>query len=191
MKNLRFFSAILLGSAMVLLFTMCEGPKGDPGLVGQQGQQGIPGATGATGAQGPAGTANVIYSAWIASNWVSDSYFGRMAQRFDITAPQLTQDIIDKGLVLTYWKPAGNTTAIIPIPASFGDSDEDEFYPVYTANRVRIFHFKKAGGYIGAIPSTNVFRYIVIPGGVLASGRKASINYKNYNEVKAAYNLPD
>lgn len=185
MKKLRFLSLALMSASMVFLLTSCPGPMGPEGEKGNPGIQGPQGVAGQTGAQGPAGTANVIYSSWItATSIVSGSYFSRAGSYFDLTVPKLTQEILDKGMVLTYWKPAGNNQAIIPLPASTGDVTGSELYPEYKVSRIRIWLFNT-----GTFSTSNQFRYVIIPGSVNA--RKANIDYSNYEEVKKAYNLPD
>ena len=41
-----------------------------------------------------------------------------------------------------------------------------------------------------SFPSLPV-RYVIVPGGAAVGGRKAAINYNDYEAVKRAYNLPD
>lgn len=81
MKNLRSFSILIAGMALMLL--ACS--KGD---------------TGPAGPQGPAGPDSVIHSPWILLNTVFSTTDSAWEQT--ITAPAITQKILDSGIILSY-----------------------------------------------------------------------------------------
>ena len=177
---------LLLLSGSVLAFTNCK--KGDPGATGPAGPAGPTGATGATGATG---VANVIYSPW-ANVTFTGSGTSWSAQ---ITAPGVTQDIMDKGVVKTYFK--------------FGTA-------VYEGNYSNIPTGASIYQYltVGAINLRATFaanypwRYVIIPGGV-AGGRmssgassdvfvlqdgstmlKSELDKMSYEDVCSRFNIP-
>jgi len=162
-----------------------DGPAGPIGATGPQGVSGVAGATGATGPAGPAGpggaqgvpgSANVIYSPWIAVSFTGSgtSYLG------NITAPQLTQTVLDRADIRVYWSESGRVLSL-PYAEVVGTT-------TYTVHqRLYVGRIELKASY--ALASQQM-RYVIIPGGV-ATGRMASINWNDYNEVKAALNLPD
>ncbi len=93
MKNLRSFSVLIAG--MALMFLACS--KGD---------------TGPAGPQGPAGPDSVIHSAWISLKTVYSTTDSVWEQT--ITAPAITQKILDSGIIITYvsFKDNTNTTNV-------------------------------------------------------------------------------
>lgn len=172
MKTQSFFrtaaAALLLTSG--LLFIQCKGPQGDPGPAGPQGQQGV------AGPKGDPGTANVIYSPWLNVSFSGSgtSYTGT------ITAPQITQDVLDKADIRVYWSENGR---VITLP--YSQSISGTTYTVH--QRFYVGRIELLSSY--SLTTTRM-RYVIIPGGT-PTGRKAAIDYSNYEEVKKAYNLPD
>jgi hypothetical protein len=168
-KYSLFLNAAII--ATIFLVVSCKGPQGD---VGPAGSAGIAGPVGAIG------SANVIYSDWISVNFTgsSPSYVGT------ITAPRITQEILDKGYVKTYFKnPSGLVNSL-----NFYQPNGTVLYSLwayYTVGKINM-----SGQNYNPSSPTYSYRYIIVPGGT-ASGRKANIDYSDYNAVKAAYNLPD
>ena len=160
---------------MFILLDACKAEKGEVGPAGANGTNGATGATGAiggTGATGATGTANVIYSDWttVAFTGSGTSWSGK------ITAPKITQDILDKGVVKAYFK--------------FG-SDIYEGSYVSAVNGAIMHYFINLGAINirSTFNATYPWRYIIIPGGVGA--RRAAVDYSDYEAVKKYYNLPD
>lgn len=177
-----------------LLLAGCEGkegPQGPAGPIGATGPQGVSGVTGATGATGPAGpagpagptgaqgvpgSANVIYSPWIAVSFTGSGtlYTG------NITATPITQTVLDRADIRVYWSESGRVLTL-PYAEVIGGT-------TYTVHqRFYVGRIELRASY--AI-TTQQMRYVIIPGGV-ATGRMASIDWNDYNQVKAALNLPD
>ena len=99
----------------------------------------------------------------------------------NVAAPKLTQDILDKGNVHVYWK-IGSSIYYMSYSQTLG-STTYTIFQIFTVGNIRL-----ASSY--AVSSSTAIRYVIIPGGV-ADGCKAAINYRNYEEVKEYYNLPD
>jgi hypothetical protein len=175
----RIFGMLAVVTALIFM-DACKAEKGDVGPIGPAGPTGATGATGAsgaTGATGATGTANVSYSDWVNVTFTGSgtSYIANVA------APKLTQDILDKGDVHIYWK-IGTSIYYIPYAQVIGTTTYTIFQILTVGN------IKLTSSY--AIASGTAIRYVIIPGGI-AGGRKANVNYSDYEEVKKYYNLPD
>lgn len=217
MRKFKLLS--LLSFAIVFIAISCtkEGPEGPAGAIGAQGPAGIngpvgpagpagptgpAGGTGATGPQGPAGTANVIYSAWVTEpgNWGADtamlSLNGGNAKRFIVTAPSLSQSILDQGVVLCYFRggvTSNNPIALpynIPLPQAVPNNIETVDYRASLNKITYVFYI--LNNTVSPIIFTNInsggqFRYVIIPGGVaggrgINSEKIATINGQTYSE---------
>jgi len=197
MKNLIPLVILTLG---VLQFNCSkEGPAGPQGDAGPQGPTG---ANGAPGAAGPAGSANVIYSSWFltgAAGWdtaVADaSPYGAFAI-YDKATTTVTQDVIDNGIVLAYMKgdpTTGLTNDVFPLPytiggTGFGFTDHWDFV-LNTAGNIR-FMYKSDAPWTPTELGAISFRYVVVPGGGIASGRMRDPRKMTYDEVCEAYGIP-
>ncbi|MBD2755365.1 hypothetical protein [Spirosoma validum] len=192
MKLLRNHTLLLI-STLLLGLTACKGPQGDPGPKGDTGATGQTGAAGQTGATGATGTANVIYSDWINADW--SLYDRPQLKQMKIIVPAINSTSIAKDAVLMYCKQFG-TSSVYPLP-SFGRWG-NVWYSFEIANFTfngLIVEVKSTDGHVLDEYETtalrgNRFRYVIIPGSIRA-GRKAAVDYSNYEEVKKAYNLPD
>ena len=144
----RKMSLVIFSAMMVLSLSNCK--KGDPGPAGTTGPAG---PTGSAGAIGPVGTANVIYSPWTNLTFTGSG----TAWSAQITAPGVTQDIMDKGVVKTYFR--------------YGTSVYDGNYS-NTPTGASIYQYLSVGAInLRASFSANYpWRYVIIPGGV-AGGR--------------------
>ena len=188
MKASTKFLSFAVVMVMFILLDACKAEKGDVGPAGAAGANGTNGATGATGATGgtgatgatgATGTANVIYS-----DWISVTFTGSLAAYTGIiTAPKLTQEILDKGLVQTYFK---NTTGLVN-SLNFYQPNGTTPFSLWAYNTVGKINMNGAN-YNPSSPSY-LYRYILVPGGVGA--RKAAVDYTDYEAVKKYYNLPD
>lgn len=167
MQKVTKFIGITAMMALFIALYACKGPAGDVGPAG---------ATGATGAAGAAGTSGVIYSDWTTPTFSSTTFSAT------ITAPKLTQEIMDKGSVHVYIK---GTSLVFPLPYTDIDSlGRVPFHLDFAIGVGRIVLFTTAP--ISGIP----FRYVLIPGGT-SSGRKAAIDFNNYEAVKKEFDLKD
>lgn len=138
---------------------------------------------GAVGPAGPAGTANVIYSNWASAPTATLTNIDNASgYTTSITAPQLNQDILDKGTVLVYGK---FSSTVFPLPYTSnagGSTNTLTYYP--EVNNIRLFRFKHDGSGGVNIPTSLSFRYIFIPGGT-ATGKLSPVDYTqmSYSEV--------
>jgi len=127
------------------------------------------GTTGPAGPAGPAGPDSVIYSQWAA---VSTPFFGLDANNdsvFEqvITAPAITQTILDQGLVLSYIQLADGTVSDVSDFSSF----LDVYYAVGTITMDSYgIDLSQAGWNV---------RYVIISGSILAGN-----SFKQYSKAQ-------
>ncbi len=171
---------LLLLSSGLLVLASCK--KGDTGPAG---------TTGPAGPAGPVGTANIIYSPWANLNFTGSG----TAYSAQITAPGVTQDIMDKGVVKTYFK--------------FGSAVYEGNYSNIPTGASIYYYLTLGLINIKATFAANYpWRYVIIPGGV-AGGRlnntadadvfflqdgttlnKSELDKMSYEEVCKRLNIP-
>jgi hypothetical protein len=169
----------------------CEAPVGD---VGPQGAAGAAGAKGDKGDTGQKGVSNAVVSPWFSAlNWIAAS--SGISFVNDFSEPKLTQQIIDKGLILGFYRPLGEDASgvILPLP------DETANYSVSIAGLIwfgqgTISVFLNFRNREVANPSLEDWRkiqvrWIIVP--PASTGRLKNVDWKNYNEVKKALNIQD
>jgi len=214
MKNTLVLSLLLL---LLTTFASCS-KKGDPGPKGDKGDTGAtgaPGPAGPKGDKGDPGAVNIMYSDWFTYDptfATSDISYISM----DLTVPQLTDEFINNGgTVLVYLgnKEEGATslTGIKALPTWGKEgyqnvSDPQAVYYQldysYRKNLLSIaftitqnldklstdnsYFFTKVFR-----PENVYFRYVLIPGGTKINQRVGSIDLKNYQEVKAFFQIPE
>lgn len=177
------------------------GPQGETGATGPQGQKGDTGATGAVGAtgatgavgpqgpagpQGEAGTANVIYSDWFTPAFVDWQKITEKSYLYSIIETKVTQDIIDKGVVLAYSRQVASGPAYL-LPMMLETNSGLTNYNIAAAlGKVNITFTELLD--IQGKPATGLqYRYVIIPGGVKS---RAYIDYTNFDEVAKAFGIP-
>lgn len=174
----------LMAISFVWMFA-CEGPQGPVGPAGANGAQGPIGPQGPIGATG---AANVIYSNWAkAGTWFTTDVFGIVRSYIDITAPALSQEILDRGIVLVYVKLTTDNNQVRQLPVTVYAQFTTELIDFSAlVNRIRIWSTPVKPPI--APSSSYEFRYILIPGG--QAGR---LNYEDmtYEEARVQFNLPD
>ncbi|WP_207506235.1 hypothetical protein [Telluribacter humicola] len=185
MKKLRLLAGCVFMATMITWLGACEGPQGPAGPAGPAGQQG---PTGTTGPAGPAGTANVIYSNWAAAGaWNRTNVFGVDKFYIDITAARLSQEILDRGVVLVYTKLSVENNQVRQLPVSIISQFTEEL--IDYSLRVGVVRVWSTPVRPPVTPEANTqFRYVLIPG-----GQASRMNFEKltYDEAKAMFNLPD
>ncbi len=193
MKTKPFLTVFTSLLVVTLIFTQCK--KGDAGPAGPAGPAGAAGGTGPQGPKGDTGTANVIYSAWLDVTYTVDTVHNgtvidTVGYYANITANKLTSAILNSGEIKVYmnWGTPG-TPDVTPLP----------FFDIYTLLSVspdfflqRIFLYADFNASTVTISGQKrlQYRYILVPGSVAGRFSKP-INWKDYNEVKAYFGLPD
>jgi hypothetical protein len=139
------------------------------------------GATGPAGPAGANGNANVIGTNTVTVNGVNwtalSTYF-----ETTLTDADITQAVVDNGVVLVY---AQNGTTWAALPSTF--SSVSLTFQFYLGN-VEIFCANTDGSQT-LNPGTQIFRLVIIPSSARMTNE--NINFRNYEEVKRAFNLKD
>jgi hypothetical protein len=226
MRKLSLLSFLLIAFSFIIVSCTKEGPEGPVGPLGPQGPSGNTGTTGPAGPTGPTGpigpagptgpqgpqgatgTANVIYSAWIpdptSANWADTTitFYGTNIRRRNITAPGITQAILDQGVVLSYVRSGGVTYAL-PFLFAWGGGTVGVAGQPAVGRLIYILYNPLTGD---APPGGLLFsgldiRYVIIPGGV-SGGRAAGpgiggtgytaeeLKAMPYQKVCALFNIP-
>ncbi len=165
---------LLLALTILFFFAACKpgdpGPKGDTGAIG---------ATGPAGPQGAVGSANVTQI-----TYGSRTHTGNL---IEYTMPGVSAAMVNQSAVFVYLNNNGGLW--YPIPGIFNGTNEyrTNFVPA-TNSTVRVI--RVAGG-PGGTDTFTATRVVLIPAATLVNGRKAAIDYSDYEAVKKAYNLPD
>lgn len=194
MKKIEFkykISANLLTVfALMILVISCEGPEGPAGPAGQAGAQGPAGSQGpagtqgATGNPGEMGTDNVFFSSWINNSWTGmpDNYV-----RDTIPAPQVTDEILNTGVVVVYYRDNAETQFVKVLPSQIYQGTTWIFTLEFQAATENLYLFhgpSRAAGFLGAntiIPNSQI-RYMVISG-LNPSGRYLWPDWNDYKAV--------
>ncbi|MBQ4820170.1 hypothetical protein [Aquimarina sp. MMG016] len=174
--TVKFLTYLMMIFTLVITSTSCDGEDGANGIDGVEGPQ---------GPAGQDGNANVIASPWFqSSSWVNS---GSPSAYFDRSAPEVTQEIIDNGVVIAYTKLAGDSNYTRPLPATTLDRFFWNFFITEPEN-IRFTAFTLDGSNISP-SSNNQFRYVIIPSSELLN--RSSIDLNDYNAVKEFYKLKD
>lgn len=162
------------------------GPKGDTGATGATGSQGPVGPQGPAGSSGTGTTINVIYSDWFTPAFVDWQKITEKSYLYSILEAKITQDIIDKGVVLAYSRQVASGPAYL-LPMMLETSSGLTNYNIAAAlGKVNITFAELLD--IQGRPATGLqYRYVIIPGGVKS---RANIDYTNFDEVAKAFGIP-
>ena len=165
-------------SFSILLFSGCKGGQGPAGQDGLDGTNGL--------------NATVYYSEWFSPTvWSSATGYWY----FDASAPDLTQDIVESGVVLAYVWLAGDLnggTSVRPLPAYAVGANWD--FLIYQYGSIQFTSTNVSS----PLTSENKFRFIAIPGTIPAL-KSASLKNKTvqelrnmpYKDVCKLYNIPE
>lgn len=155
----------------ILVFTGCKGKDGDDGLDGLD--------------------ATVYYSEWITpSAWSGESG----DWYFSVIAPDLTEDIVESGVILAYVSLDGDIyeAAVRPLPAYAVGANWSFLIPDY-----EIIEFT-SDMILQPFTTGNFFRFIAIPGNVetLKSASLEKISEKElksmpYKDVCKLFDIPE
>lgn len=160
------------------------------------------GPTGPAGPAGPAGTANVIYSPWIAfdgANWSAATMeYGNNIRTYNDSVPEITQNIIDGGAVLVYFKLYGLGYPM-PLPFTYnglttpGINQHFSYRLLEKVLSLVLYNLDNTDdpGFIDNTPPPgNFYRYVIIPGGVLSSIGAKNLKEMSYEQVCNKLNMP-
>ncbi|MES2797390.1 MAG: collagen-like protein [Bacteroidota bacterium] len=176
-------TSILVFTALLLfaIFQACKGPQGDPGPAGVQGIQGL------TGTQGLAGKdANKVRF----SNWQFYTHWSGVSASLDRRASNINIEglFIEDGVFLLYVLKNGTAKLI---PSQYNNSVYLDYGISKQINNNVIIELIGKTETSGALSHQLMydlkFRWVFIP--LSNSGKKAAIDYSDYEGVKKAYNI--
>ncbi len=183
----------LLVLIVAAAFGACK--KGD---VGPQGPEGP------AGAQGPQGSPNVKYSDWFTPNaYTLTTVFGIKHFTYQKTVPEITQPILDSGMVIVFGKLLGYTPSVwptnqvsqMPIALTYVQSGSTmtDTWSALTAPQKLTIRFVNDKNEYNVIATAHQFRYLIVPGGSKISGRAAGADYQqmSYREICSLFRIPE
>lgn len=136
---------------------------------------------GAPGAQGPEGNANVIGSNTVTtSNWTLNS--GIMYYT-TLTSSNITQAIVDKGVVLVY--EGDGSGGYFALPYTFGIESSTFDFDLGFVN----IYITNTDASTPANPGSRTYRIVTITSRAMIA--HTDVDFKNYVSVKKAFNLKD
>jgi hypothetical protein len=172
MKPMRILTMAFLLAA-TLFQSACKGPAGDVGPAGAAGP------AGPAGAAGPAGNANVLQI----------NYAGRtVTGNFTLNMPGVDANRLDNSLVYLYVKSSSNNYWYLLPGFTAGGTFEYRTWMIPAATS-QITASRVTGG-----TGNDVFtalKVLVIQNSSVVNGRRAAVDFSDYNAVKAYYNLAD
>ncbi len=183
MKTITRIFAMLAVMSAVIFMDACKAEKGEVGPAGPAGIAGIAGPTGATGVAGPTGAtgnANVIQISYTSRTHTGSSL------TYNLPAT-ITKAIFDNSAYLVFvTNTDGNTYSL---PGWFtGGTNTYRVGTVVSTGVQGVFISRVAGSGSDVF---NITRIVVIPANDLRTGRKAAVDYTDYEAVKKYYNLKD
>ncbi|PIB38416.1 collagen-like protein [Maribacter sp. 4G9] len=188
MKQQSYFKYYHIGITLVLGLMLslvsCSPEDGTDGVIGPQGEQGLQGEA---GQQGPEGTENVTYSPWIVSDFPNP--LTQEVTRFTIEAPDLTQGIMDNGIILVFGRDNGG---VYQLPVYFSSSNGQIYtYAIDTPGALSI---QVTLTLLAPVPALDSYRYVLIDEGAPdTTGKSAKLDYSKmtYSEIKTLFNIKD
>ncbi len=143
--------------------------------------EGPAGPAGAKGADGADGNANVIASSEFVPTWSS----GTATWSSNVTAPMITQDIVDYGVVMAYVKSGTRWTAL---PSTGFFYFDDVLTYTFDVNKITLFYYNTSGTLPNS-PAGNTFRIVAISASNLA--KYPDTDWRDYNQACKVLNLTD
>lgn len=180
MKTITKILAMLAVMSALIFINACKGPAGDVGPAGVAGPAGPTGATGVIGAVGATGNANVIQVSYTSRTHTGSS----LTYNLPVT---ITKAIFENSAYFVFvTNTDGNTYSL---PGWFtGGANTYRVGTVISTGIQGVFISRVAGSGNDVFNTT---RIVVIPANDLRTGRKAAVDYNDYEAVKAYYGLKD
>lgn len=193
LMSLRFLAVTSFALAVLLASCSKEGPAGAQGATGATGPAG---PAGSQGPKGDTGVANVIYSAWLDIAYKPDTIMvgtvvtDTIGWYSNIAAAKLTNAILTTGMVNVYVNLNTAAQPFITLVPYFDPSSGLSIQHFDYLNTIQLYSNGNVGTFSIGANKYQQYRYVLVPGGVLG-GRAANVNWKSYESVKKAFNIPD
>lgn len=148
-------------------------------------KDGAVGPSGSNGTNGTNGNANVqsMMITALPSTWQNFGTFGHN----DISVPQITQAILDSGIISSYW--IYNTTTGTQIPLPFVDGNTQfSYYPQLTVG-----HYKLEIDHFGSTFTnpTSTMQIKLVLATAHARMSNPDLNWNDYESVKTRFHLAE
>ncbi|MEO7978657.1 hypothetical protein [Flavobacterium sp.] len=176
MKTLKtIFSLLTIGIFLI----SCSGDDGTNGPEGPAGVDGIDGTNGIDG------NPVVFFSDWaLTGTTKSETFNGVLGSTFIISAPELTQEILNKGVVLIYMQSlSSGKFSNMPLPLIESTGSKvfiHNFWP--ELGQITIYKFLLDGTTPTPVTASLKWRYVLIPGGTNVTGKK-NVNKLDYSKM--------
>jgi hypothetical protein len=180
-----------------LLMTACKGPQGD---VGPQGEKGATGATGATGASGPAGPQGPkgdtgASGTSTGSNGAILIKFGsitHVGNQVALDIKTVSEEQINNSAFFFYVNTSQTSTLWAPLPGIVPNSGNAYRFSINTQpvgiSNPQLYILRSAGSGTEVFPSSKL---VLITASDIRNGRRANVDFSDYEAVKKYYNLKD
>lgn len=184
---------IVIGLLMLMGITtvLINGCAKD-GATGPAGSTGSNGTSGTNGTNGKDGNANVKSASYTIapSNWVHVGTNGSSGDGFKavLSVPNITNSIITDGIVLCYFS-FGSTYSPMPVTMPLYSGGVTSLYTfTYATNILQVEQYDSDWNTVKPASNMNI-KIVTIAGSALIS--HPEINIKDYEKVKAAFNMND
>ena len=166
---------------------------------GAQGPAGPAGPVGPAGPTGATGAPNVIYGSWFKpAAYDVATVYSVTNFTHTVEVPEITEEIINSGVVLVYAKLHGYNTSLWPtdqvglLPITLGYVQGPTLWDTWSAttsvDKLKIT-FVNSGNIYTLISNQHQFRYVIIPGGVSASGGRV-VDQLNADDLARLQTMP-
>jgi hypothetical protein len=197
-KSIKILSLALISAFFI--FISCKGPeggigpagaKGDTGATGTTGPAGPKGDTGATGATGASGSGggSSTASGIIIIKFGSVTHTG---SELEFPLKTITEAQINNSAFFFYVNTSRTATLWAPIPGVVPNSGNNYRFSINTQpsgfSYPILYLLRNSGTGSETFPSSRV---VIVPASDVRNGRKANVDFSNYEAVKAFYGLKD
>jgi hypothetical protein len=193
MKTTTRIFGMLAIMALAIFMDACKGTQGDVGPQGATGAIGATGATGAKGDKGDAGTSTTTGSSNVIQVTFTLTYVPPKPANDKIFnfPTAVTSALLNNSTGNVYVETSnfpGTWYAVPGAAISFSGGPSDVLRDWIDADARQIGIVRESGTNIGSITRTRV---VLVPATTVLNGRKAAVDYSDYEAVKAYYNLKD
>ena len=192
MKTITRILGVALTVAMFIFLDACKGEKGDVGPAGTAGPTGVAGPTGTTGATGTTGkdgNANAIQI-----NFGPVTYIGTSGELF-FNLTSMTEAQINNSSYFMYVRnPSTAASSISQWYSLPGWTAFNEYRITINTNPSGIAYPRLYLARMNSSSSNEAWgaaKIIFIASNDIRNGRKAAVDFSDYEAVKKFYNLPD
>lgn len=151
----------LVGLILIAGIFACEGPEGPQGPAGTNGIDGVDGVDGTDGADGNANVTTVNLSA-SSVVWTLGSYLGRDANMFSFTAAEVTQDVMDHGVVLGFCFFSTDWWSLPMTWESTGGTSRQYILHSYDLNTITLWAYQSSGVLTPSPSILSQYRFLCI-----------------------------